>query len=101
MEASTFSPPVAALLKLGRPPLRNEIQIHYDVEREHVPELIRMALDTSGLDDDRQDDDAENEPPELFAQVHAWRALGQLRATEAIAPLISLLRRVDEADDDW
>ena len=38
---------------------------------------------------------------EVWAPVHAWRTLGLLRAEEAIEPLLTLLSRIDEADDDW
>lgn len=38
---------------------------------------------------------------EVWAYIHAWRALGQLRAEAAIEPLLSLLRFVDEIGDDW
>ncbi len=44
---------------------------------EHIPDLIRMATD----------------------EMHAWRALGQLRAVEAIEPLLGLLERLE--NDDW
>jgi hypothetical protein len=36
--------------------------------------------------------------PRAWAPVHAWRALAQLRATDAIAPLLTVL---DTVDDDW
>jgi hypothetical protein len=42
---------------------------------------------------------AEAENPAVWAPAHAWRALGQLRAVEAVAPLLELLRV--RADADW
>jgi hypothetical protein len=60
--------------------------------REHIPDLIRMATD----------DDlhwADQDSPEVWAPMHAWRALGQLRAEEAIEPLLGLLEELE--DDDW
>ncbi|MDP9348988.1 MAG: DUF1186 domain-containing protein [Gemmatimonadota bacterium] len=48
---------------------------------------------------DQQLHRADSERPEVWAPMHAWRALGQLRADAAIEPLISLLR--DSAEDDW
>ena len=47
---------------------------------EHVPDLIRMTLDDElhGADSDSR---------EVWAPLHAWRALGQLRAESAIKPL--------------
>jgi hypothetical protein len=59
---------------------------------EHVPELIRLACDATLHT-------AETENPAVWAPTHAWRALGQLRAVEAAAPLLELLRV--RADDDW
>lgn len=61
---------------------------------EHVPDLIRMALDED-LHAAESDSDA------VWAPVHAWRALAQLGAAEAVRPLTTLLRRIDEHDDDW
>ena len=37
----------------------------------------------------------------VWAPIHAWRALAQLRAEEAIVPLVKLFRRIDDATDDW
>ena len=58
---------------------------------DHTPDLIRMATD----------DDLRSGNPnglEIWAPVHAWRALGQLRAVDAISPLLNLL---DNRDNDW
>jgi len=61
---------------------------------EHVPDLIRMATD-------EELNQAASDSLEVWAPVHAWRALGQLRAEAAIEPLLSLFRRIDENEDDW
>jgi hypothetical protein len=37
----------------------------------------------------------------VWAPIHAWRALGQLRAEAAIEPLLTLVERSEEWDDDW
>jgi hypothetical protein len=59
---------------------------------EHIPELIEMVTD-------EELEWADSESLEVWAPVHAWRALGQLRATAAIEPLLHLL---DERQaDDW
>lgn len=58
----------------------------------HVPELIRMACDPA-LNHADEDD------PHAYAPLHAWRALGQLAAPEAAAPLVDLL--VQLPDDDF
>jgi hypothetical protein len=50
---------------------------------------------------------ADGESLEVWAPVHAWRALGQLRAETAVVPLLKLLERQDSEDpmfdnfDDW
>jgi hypothetical protein len=36
-----------------------------------------------------------------WAPVHAWRALGQLRAAEAVEPLLALLTVLTETGDDY
>jgi len=37
----------------------------------------------------------------IYAPIHAWRALGQLRASAAVGTLLGLLDGLDDADDDW
>ena len=101
--ANPYAPPVSQLLSLGEPRGR-EWQEWRDyatlgISAEAVPELIRMATDAA-LNDG---------PPKsksVWAPVHAWRALGQAlagghpRAAEAVAPLLTLLHRIDAAQDD-
>ena len=59
---------------------------------EHVPDLIQMATDEAL-------NEADAESTEVWAPLHAWRALGQLRAVEAVEPLLELFDRLE--DDDW
>lgn len=59
---------------------------------EHVSELICMVTDRELLW-------ADQNTLEVWAPVHAWRALAQLRAEEAIKPLIGLFNEL--SDDDW
>jgi PBS lyase HEAT-like repeat-containing protein len=59
---------------------------------EHIPELIQMATD-------EELNVAAAESAEVWAPLHAWRALGQLRAVEAVEPLLELFDRLE--DDDW
>jgi hypothetical protein len=59
---------------------------------EHIAELIRLACDTAlnqGDPDSR----------EVWAPLHAWRALGQLQAEVSVAPLLAFLKTAvgDEA----
>ncbi len=58
---------------------------------EHVPDLLAMVVDESLNEGD-------SETAEVWAPLHAWRALGQLHAVEAIAPFIALLDEWEDAD---
>jgi hypothetical protein len=44
---------------------------------------------------------ADTENVEVWAPLHAWRTLAQLRAEAAVEPLIGLFERLDEFEDDW
>jgi HEAT repeat protein len=95
MSAADYPPPLDKLLSLGRPQPW-DVWADYaslGMRAEHVPELIRMAADPARLD-------AESDGPEAWAPLHAWRALGELRAADAVDPLLGLLRRIDEEEDD-
>ena len=58
---------------------------------QHIPDLIQMAVDGElyGVDSG----DFKN-----WAPVHAWRALAQLSAKEAIEPLITLFHQREDCD---
>ena len=91
-----YSQPVSKLLTLGDVREQREWLDHQALGfgPEHVPDLIRMALDTQLYYGGPEGNWG-------WAPIHAWRALGQLRAEEAVAPLTNLLPRIDEYDDDW
>src|SRR6516162_9776606 len=59
---------------------------------EQIPELIQLATD-------EELNLAAVESTEVWAPLHAWCALGQLRAVEAVEPLLELFDRLE--DDDW
>jgi hypothetical protein len=59
---------------------------------EHIPDLIRLALDEAII---TSDDDVVN-----CAPIHAWRALGKLRAEAAIEPLLQHFKNADD-DEKW
>ncbi len=87
-----YPPPVAQLLTLG---MDDEMRWHWPdylamglTERD-IPALIRMATD-------ERLNQAGSQNPELWAPMHAWRALGQLNAEKAAEPLLALL----DLDDD-
>lgn len=63
----------------------------FGVTQDDVDALIRMMGDPAL-------NGASSESPRVWAQVHAWRALGQLGAKTAIDPLLYILGR-DEDDD--
>lgn len=61
------------------------------LQEPHIPELVRMATDEAL-------NQADSESLEVWAPTHAWRALGQLKAEAAAAPLLELL---NDSYDDW
>ncbi len=91
-----YDEPVAQLLTLGDVRGRDAWRDYraLGLTHEHVPELIRMAVDEALYFTDSEGD-------EVWASIHAWRALGQLRAEAAIEPLIEILYRIDMYGDDW
>lgn len=92
-----YSGPVARLLTLGDVAgLQGEWRDYpaMGLGVEQIPDLIRMATDEALHT-------ADSESAEVWAPVHAWRALGQLRAEAAIDPLIGLFRLADDEQDDW
>jgi hypothetical protein len=94
LEAS-YTPPVARLLTLGEALARRAAAPSYlelGVGAADVAELIRMAGDPALHEAAPESDD-------VFGPVHAWRALGQLRAAEAAEPLVRVLE--ERHDDDW
>lgn len=64
-----------------------------------------LNLDDSDIDDlisvlTCEDlNNAPSQSPEVWATVHAWRALGHLKTPQAIAPMISIFDRL--CDDEW
>lgn len=62
----------------------------FGLQPEHIPELVRLACDT--------DLALGNHGRIAWASTHAWRALGQMRAEAAIAPLLVMMPTI-EGDD--
>ena len=100
----TYPPPVDRLFHAGnaRDTLNwHEGQVDYAAEfgltGEHVTHLIVIAqswMNEEGWSDDEKD-------MARWAPVHAWRALGQLRAAQAVAALVDMLNPLEERSDDW
>ena len=97
MEQNTdYLPPVGQLLEQGDCS-RGTDWLDYSslgITDEHIPQLIQLATDSRYLDDCSDNNGA-------WGPVHAWRALAQLKAVEAVEPLIGLLKRIEEKDEDW
>ncbi len=96
MSSQKYSEPVSSLLTITDRPSSTENWVDYKslgLSVEHMDELIRMLTDDElHL--------APSDSAEVWAPVHAWRALGQMCAVDAVMPLIAQLRRIDEEWDD-
>ncbi len=100
---TTYTEPVSRLLALGEPDLKENYRekgkvrdyLPLGFSAEHVPELLRM------LEDDFLWYESDPDGAESYAPIHAWRVLGQIGDPSAIEPLISLLPRIDEDNNDW
>ncbi|NJP08209.1 MAG: DUF1186 domain-containing protein [Leptolyngbyaceae cyanobacterium RU_5_1] len=95
MTAPTYLPPVDKLLTYGD--CRNfrnwpKYVKELGLEAEHIPELIRMATDP-------ELNWADSDSLDVWAPIHAWRSLGQLKAEAAIDPLLSIADELE--DSDW
>ncbi len=99
-----FSDPVLALCALGEDPARKREWIDYPtvlgLTNEHIPELIRIVDEIEVFIPEDVDTDIQD-APEIYAPIHAWRALGQLKAEEAIPALMELTILNDDLDIDW
>ena len=106
---NAYTEPVSKLIELGRPD-PGASWLDYSalgLTRDHVPDLIRLLEDDElrfmePPDDLPEDGDDDDEGlPEWYAQIHAWRALGQIQAAEAIPALLGILYQIDDDNDDW
>lgn len=89
--------PIARLLALGEPRYSREFAWpdyrSFGLSFEHILALIRIATDIDLINLPDEND------PRGWGPIHAWRALGQLQAQEAIQPLLRLFHEV--RDNDW
>lgn len=91
-----YTPPVADLLTLGDVHQLGD-QYNYlahGFTPAHIPELQRMALD-------EELSFAESESDMVWAPLHAWRTLGQLRDPAAVPTMIEIIYKMEDWDDDW
>jgi hypothetical protein len=91
-----YPPPVDRLLTRGEPnwdaPWPNYVE-ELGLRPEFVPELVRMMQDPELFQ-------ADYESTQVWAPMHAWRALGQLRAESAIEPLLQVVDRQEDEYDE-
>lgn len=95
MEA--YARDVTSLLKIGDPREAESIesyQAQFGIGQEHVSDLIRMV-------GDEMLNRADQDSTEVWAPLHAWRALGELQAEVAIEPILEALNVASIYDDDW
>lgn len=94
--STDYPPPVDKLLTYGEghrtSPENWANYLELGLGPQHVPDLIRMATDS-------ELNWAEGDSLEVWAPLHAWRALGQLHAEAALEPLLSLFETL--RDDEW
>jgi hypothetical protein len=88
--------PVRQLLIIGETSIGNpadwpDYRAEPGLGQEHVSALIRLACDVALHQGD-------SSSSTVWAPLHAWRALAQLRAEAAVAPLLALLKRIDGDD---
>lgn len=94
MDLEYYQPPVSQLLSFGDCrdiPLETDYIQKFGFTEEHIPDLIRMAIDP-------ELNWAYSDTLEVWAPIHAWRTLGQLRAEAAVKPLLSLMDELKESD---
>lgn len=92
--SESYSEPVGKLLKVGEPHAKSwTLSVPEGVTRDHADELVRLASDFELFDS--------GDEPEAYGPVHARRALGLLGVEAAVLPLLNMLSRVDDEDDDW
>lgn len=96
-QTQQYSEPVSQLLTIDEAATRKYPWPDYQamgINASHAPELIRMATNHARYEDDCPD-------TEVWPPIHAWRALGQIGAIEAIEPLLELMDEGAWKDDDW
>jgi hypothetical protein len=93
-----YTDPVRRLLSIGASPANGPAEwpdyaATYGLRSEHGTQLIRLACDAAlyGSDPDGT---------AIWAPIHAWRALGQLRAAASVPPLLTVLKSAG-LDEDW
>jgi hypothetical protein len=88
-----YAAPIEKLIKLGEPKTYGWLTYAtLGVTTEHIPDLLRVL-------ESPEFDALSREHPELWAPLHAWRALAQLGVLDLVS---HLLARLDEfREDNW
>ncbi len=92
---TSYLAPLDQLLTLGEPTgekWQNYLELGFT--EHHIADLIMIILDEELYY-------GNPEGSEIWAPVHAWRTLGQLKAITAAESLLTLLTRIDDDGDDW
>ena len=89
-----YADPVGQLLNAGEPSSYDpsewpDYAAKFGLAPEHIPELIQLACDKAL-------NQADSDSGAVWAPMHAWRALGQLKAEASVPPLLGLLKAVGE-----
>ena len=95
MANTPYTDPVSKLLTLGD--VDWEDWFNYSelgITKAHILELIRLGTDRELLVFNKKVDEDE------WAPMHAWRALVQMQAVEAIEPLVQILDWREEIEND-
>ena len=95
-----FSEPILALVLLGEKSAHDTEWPDYlelGITPEHTSELIRILDEIETFWPDVNVENA----PESYAPIHAWRALGQLKAVQAIPSLVRLIVWNEDENADW
>jgi hypothetical protein len=93
---SEYREELEKLFTLGKPEGGNQQESwenyvrEFSLNSDDIPSLIQIVLDNSH---------EEFEEPKSWAAIHAWRALAQLKAKEAIPTFIEVLER--DVWEDW
>lgn len=90
---------VAALLEIGRPEPGDgrEYVTALGLTDDDVPALVELAKRWA----DEESSEAISTSPAIWAPIHAWRALGELRADVVVPTLLAILDPLDGQGDDW
>ena len=91
---TNYLPPTVKLLTYGNCEDKNGWPNYLELgfKEQHIEDLISMALD-------EELHQGKSDSLEIWAPIHAWRTLGQLKAVSSAKFLLKLLPKIDDGDD--